>query len=50
MNAHIETPRDGIVLVHAYFELNLEREWEVVQRDIPRLITLIEPLVPPEAG
>ena len=36
-------------LVHAYFEINLNRVWEVVQNDIPDLISLIEPLVPPEA-
>ena len=35
-------------LVHAYFEINLRRVWETVQNDVPRLISLIEPLVPPE--
>ncbi len=35
-------------LVHAYFEVNLERVWQTVQQDVPRLITLLEPLVPPE--
>ncbi len=35
-------------LVHAYFEINLNRVWEVVQNDIPDLISLIVPLVPPE--
>ena len=36
-------------LVHAYFEVNLERVWDTVQRDIPALISQFEPLVPPEA-
>ena len=35
-------------LVHAYFEVDVELLWETVQRDIPDLISLIEPLVPPE--
>lgn len=35
-------------LVHAYFEVNLERVWDTVQRDIPALISQLEPLVPPE--
>ena len=34
--------------VHAYFELNPKRVWDTVQRDLPRLITLIESLIPPE--
>ncbi|WP_419950942.1 DUF86 domain-containing protein [Candidatus Palauibacter sp.] len=33
-------------LVHAYFEVDVERVWETVQRDIPQLISLIEPLAP----
>ena len=50
---HSEIPWSEIIgmrnqLVHAYFEVNLERVWETVQQDIPRLIPLIEPLVPPE--
>lgn len=35
-------------LVHAYFEIDLERVWDTVQQDIPRLIELIAPLVPPD--
>jgi len=34
--------------VHACFELNLKWVWDTVQRDLPRLITLIESLIPPE--
>ena len=36
-------------VAHVYFEINLRRVWEVVQDDVPGLIALIEPLVPPEA-
>lgn len=51
--AHSDIPWPAITgmrnrLVHAYFELNLQRVWDTVQHDLPRLIELIEPLVPPE--
>ncbi len=51
--AHPEIPWTEIIgmrnrLVHAYFEVNLERVWQTVQQDVPRLITLLEPLVPRE--
>jgi len=51
--AHPEIPwRDIIALrhriAHDYFHLDLVRIWEIVQRDIPALIRLLEPLVPPE--
>lgn len=36
------------VLIHAYDHVDLEEVWKTVERDIPRLIALIEPLVPPE--
>lgn len=35
-------------LVHEYFRVETEIVWEVVERDIPALIPLLEPLVPPE--
>ena len=35
-------------LVHAYFDVNLVRVWDTVQQDIPRLVSLLDPLVPPE--
>lgn len=35
-------------LVHAYFEVDVELLWETVQRDIPKLIALLEPSAPPE--
>jgi len=35
-------------LVHEYFRIIPERVWDVVEKDIPELIQVIEPLVPPE--
>ena len=51
--AHPEIPWPEIIglrnrLLHAYFEVNLKRVWETVQRDIPYLISQLEPLTPPE--
>ena len=52
--AHPDIPWSGIIgmrnrLVHGYFNVNLERVWETARQDIPRLISQLEPLVPPEA-
>jgi uncharacterized protein with HEPN domain len=51
--AHPEIPWNEIVgmrnkLVHEYFRIIPEKVWEAVEKDIPRLIRLIEPLVPPD--
>ena len=35
-------------LVHGYFDVNLTRVWETVERDIPRLIGQLEGLVSEE--
>lgn len=35
-------------MIHDYEEISLPVVWEVVERDIPELIHLIEPLIPPE--
>jgi uncharacterized protein with HEPN domain len=35
-------------LVHEYFRIIPQRVWEVVEKDIPELIRLVEPLVPPD--
>lgn len=35
-------------IAHDYFRLDLLRVWEIVQNDVPALMALIEPLVPPE--
>lgn len=50
---HPEIPWQGIIgmrnrLVHEYFRIIPERIWDVVEKDIPELIRLIEPLVPPD--
>jgi len=52
--AHPEIPWSGIIgmrnrLVHGYFSINLERVWETARQDIPRRISQLEPLVPPES-
>lgn len=51
--AHPEIPWAGIIgmrhrLVHEYFRVAPDKVWEVVQKDIPPLIKMIEPLVPPD--
>lgn len=35
-------------LVHGYFAINYGRVWEVVQNDLPELISQLESIVPPE--
>ncbi len=35
-------------LVHEYFDIDTDQVWQVVEVDIPALIPLIEPLVPPD--
>lgn len=51
--AHHEIPWPRIValrhrIAHDYFRLDLVKVWEIVSKDIPALITALEPLVPPE--
>jgi uncharacterized protein with HEPN domain len=51
--AHPEIPWQGIIgmrnrLVHDYFRIESSRVWEVIEKDLPALIPLIEPLVPPD--
>jgi uncharacterized protein with HEPN domain len=52
-DAHPEIPWQAIIgmrnrLVHEYFDIIPERVWDVVENNIPELIRLIEPLVPPD--
>ena len=52
--SHPQIPWSRIVgmrnrLVQGYFNVNLERVWETVKKDIPRLIRQLEPLIPPES-
>ena len=51
--AHPEIPWPQIIsmrhrIAHDYFRLDLLRVWEIVQNDVPALIVMVEPLVPPE--
>jgi len=43
---HIAGFRD--VVVHDYARVDLQEVWRIAQQDLPTLITLLEPLVPPE--
>jgi uncharacterized protein with HEPN domain len=36
------------VLVHDYARVDLQEVWRIVQQDLPTLIILLEPLIPPE--
>ena len=52
-DAHPEIPWEQMIgmrnrLIHEYFRVNLTTVWDTVQNDLPCLIALIEPLVPPE--
>jgi uncharacterized protein with HEPN domain len=51
--AHPEIPRPQIIglrhrIAHDYLHLDLVKVWDIVQHDVPALIEMIEPLVPPE--
>jgi uncharacterized protein with HEPN domain len=35
-------------LIHDYLDVDLLTVWETIQEDLPPLISIIEPLVPPE--
>jgi len=50
---HLEIPWREIIgmrhrLVHEYFRIVPEKVWEIARKEIPALIPLIEPLVPPD--
>jgi uncharacterized protein with HEPN domain len=52
-DSHPEIPWQMIIgmrnrLVHEYFDIIPERVWDVVENNIPELIRLVEPLVPPD--
>ena len=38
------------IVVYDYSRVDLQEVWRIVQEDLPTLITLLEPLVPPEEG
>jgi len=37
-------------VAHEYFRVIPAKVWEVVEQEIPALISLLEPLVPPAGG
>ena len=52
-DSHREVPWRGVVgmrnrLVHEYIRILPRRVWDVVEKDIPRLIEVLESLVPEE--
>lgn len=54
-DAHPEIPWRKImglrnVVVHEYFHVDVRRAWKIASRDIPDLISALEPLVPPESA
>ncbi len=51
--SHSQIRWQGIIgmrnrLVHEYFRIIPELVWDVVEKEIPELLRLIEPLVPPD--
>ena len=36
------------VVVHDYFRVDLQEVWRIVQENLPALVAILEPLVPPE--
>jgi uncharacterized protein with HEPN domain len=36
------------VVVHNYSRVDLQEVWRIIQEDLPTLVTLLEPLIPPE--
>jgi uncharacterized protein with HEPN domain len=51
--AHPEIPWTKMIgmrnrLIHEYFRVDLATVWDTVQDDLPPLIAMLEPLVPPE--
>ena len=36
-------------LVHGYFDIDLDKVWDAIEHDVPALISLLEPVVPPPA-
>lgn len=51
--AHPEIPWSSIIgprhrLIHGYRTVRLDIVWDVVQRELPPLIEILRPLIPPE--
>jgi uncharacterized protein with HEPN domain len=52
-DAHPDIPWEQMIgirnrLIHEYFRVDLTTVWDTVRNDLPRLIALVDPLVPPE--
>ena len=52
-NQHPEIPWRSMagmrdVVIHGYDHVDIEEVWRVAEADMPRLIMMLEPLVPPE--
>jgi uncharacterized protein with HEPN domain len=52
--SHPEIPWQQMIgmrnrLIHEYFRIDLDAVWDTVHKDLPELIALIEPMVPPES-
>ena len=52
-DAHSEIPWKRIagfrdVVVHAYFRVDLDQVWRIIQQDLPGLVATLGQLVPPE--
>jgi uncharacterized protein with HEPN domain len=52
-NAHSEIPWREMVglrnrLIHEYFRIDFGAVWDTIHKDLPKLIEVIEPLVPKE--
>jgi uncharacterized protein with HEPN domain len=52
-DAHPDIPWEQMIgmrnrLIHEYFRVDLATVWDTVRNDLPRLIALVDPLVPPE--
>ena len=53
-NTHPGIPWPNLIglrnrIVHAYFEIDLEVVWNIVNEDVPALVRELERIVPPEA-
>jgi uncharacterized protein with HEPN domain len=51
--SHPEIPWQQMIgmrnrLIHEYFRVDLDAVWDTLHKDLPQLIALIEPMVPPE--
>ena len=38
------------ILIHIYFEINLDRVWEVVERDLPVLKSSVDAILADQEG